>query len=155
MMEQETEARGRVVPSARLRVRAQTVNGQKIPKRQLRAEGEAYPPEINACDPKPATYGECEARGLGTVARCPYVSCKYHLALEVSPQAGSIRTIFPDRDPDAVPATCALGVAARGEHTLEQVGAIMNITRERVRQLEDRALAKLARAVAARRLDDD
>ncbi len=39
--------------------------------------------------------------------------------------------------------TCALDVADRGGTTLEDVGAIMNLTRERIRQVEVRALAKL------------
>ena len=39
--------------------------------------------------------------------------------------------------------TCALDVAARGPHTLEEVGAIMLITRERVRQIEAGALRQL------------
>ena len=40
--------------------------------------------------------------------------------------------------------TCALDVADRGGTTLEEVGAIMNLTRERIRQVEVKGLAKLA-----------
>jgi DNA-directed RNA polymerase sigma subunit (sigma70/sigma32) len=43
--------------------------------------------------------------------------------------------------------TCALDVADRGGITLEEVGAIMNLTRERIRQVETRGLLKL-RAIA-------
>ena len=39
--------------------------------------------------------------------------------------------------------TCALDVADRQGITLEEVGVIMNLTRERVRQLEMRGLSKL------------
>jgi hypothetical protein len=39
--------------------------------------------------------------------------------------------------------TCALDIADRGGTTLEEVGAIMNLTRERIRQVEVKALAKL------------
>src|SRR5262249_56164800 len=39
--------------------------------------------------------------------------------------------------------TCALDVADRGGTTLEEVGAIMNLTRERIRQVEVKGLAKL------------
>jgi hypothetical protein len=39
--------------------------------------------------------------------------------------------------------TCALDVADRGGATLEDVGAIMNLTRERIRQVEVKGLAKL------------
>ncbi|HEX8907607.1 MAG TPA: sigma factor-like helix-turn-helix DNA-binding protein, partial [Anaeromyxobacteraceae bacterium] len=43
--------------------------------------------------------------------------------------------------------TCALDVADRGGITLEEVGTIMNLTRERIRQVETRGLLKL-RAIA-------
>src|ERR1035438_5017031 len=39
--------------------------------------------------------------------------------------------------------TCALDVADRRGTTLEEVGAIMNLTRERIRQVEVKGLAKL------------
>ncbi len=39
--------------------------------------------------------------------------------------------------------TCALDVSDRGGTTLEEVGAIMNLTRERIRQVEVKGLAKL------------
>ena len=43
--------------------------------------------------------------------------------------------------------TCALDVADRGGITLEEVGAILNLARERIRQVEVRGLLKL-RAVS-------
>ena len=39
--------------------------------------------------------------------------------------------------------SCALDVAERGGITLEEVGQIMNLTRERIRQVEVRGLEKL------------
>lgn len=42
--------------------------------------------------------------------------------------------------------TCALDVAEQGEHTLDAVGEPLGITRERVRQVETRALDDLARS---------
>jgi DNA-directed RNA polymerase sigma subunit (sigma70/sigma32) len=39
--------------------------------------------------------------------------------------------------------TCALDVAERGGITLEEVGEIMNLTRERIRQVEVTGLGKL------------
>jgi DNA-directed RNA polymerase sigma subunit (sigma70/sigma32) len=39
--------------------------------------------------------------------------------------------------------TCSLDVADRGGITLEEVGAILNLTRERIRQVEVRGLCKI------------
>jgi RNA polymerase primary sigma factor len=44
------------------------------------------------------------------------------------------------------------GVGCGREHTLEEIGADMDVTRERVRQIELRALRKLRRPESARRL---
>ena len=38
--------------------------------------------------------------------------------------------------------TCSLDVADRGGITLEEVGAILNLTRERIRQVEVRGLVE-------------
>ncbi|MFY3742456.1 sigma factor-like helix-turn-helix DNA-binding protein [Anaeromyxobacter sp. Red801] len=42
--------------------------------------------------------------------------------------------------------TCALDVADRGPLTLDEVGKILGVTRERVRQIEVAALEKLQEA---------
>lgn len=42
--------------------------------------------------------------------------------------------------------TCALDVADAGQHTLAEIGEVLGITRERVRQIEHIALDKLRRA---------
>ena len=74
---------------------------------------------------------------------CPWVACKHHLYLDVNPETGSIKINFPDLEPWELPDTCALDVAERGGITLEEVGEIMNLTRERIRQVEVRGLLKL------------
>ncbi len=78
---------------------------------------------------------------------CMFISCKHHLYLDVNPATGSIKLNFPDKEVWELADTCALDVADRGGITLEEVGAIMNLTRERIRQVETRGLQKL-RAVA-------
>jgi hypothetical protein len=74
---------------------------------------------------------------------CLYVSCRYHLYLDVNPVTGSIKINFPDKEVWELEETCALDVAERGGITLEEVGEIMNLTRERIRQVEVSGLDKL------------
>ena len=61
----------------------------------------------------------------------------------MNPTTGSIKLNFPDKEIWEMEETCALDVADRGGITLEEVGAIMNLTRERIRQVETRGLLKL------------
>ena len=88
---------------------------------------------------KPRVREEC----AGGERPCPFVSCKHHLYLDVSPRTGAIKLNFPDLEVWEMNETCALDVADRGGTTLEEVGAIMNLTRERIRQVEVKGLAKL------------
>lgn len=74
---------------------------------------------------------------------CPFVSCKHHLYLDVNPRTGSIKLNFPDLEVWELTETCALDVAERGGMTLEEVGELMNLTRERIRQVESVGLDKL------------
>lgn len=74
---------------------------------------------------------------------CGFVSCRHHLYLGVNERTGSIKLNFPGLEVWDLPESCALDVADRGEMTLEAVGELMNLTRERVRQLEASALEKL------------
>ena len=71
------------------------------------------------------------------------MSCKHHLYLDVNPDTGSIKLNFPHLEPWEMSESCALDVAERGGITLEEVGGIVNLTRERVRQVEVRATTKL------------
>ncbi len=79
---------------------------------------------------------------------CPFVSCKHHLFIDVS-RAGSIKFNFPDLIRadgtiafEKMRATCVLDIAAEGGATMERTGRMMNVTRERIRQIEARALRK-------------
>jgi hypothetical protein len=88
---------------------------------------------------RPRTRAEC-AEGPRP---CPHVSCKHHLYLDVSPHTGTIKLNFPDLEVWELSASCALDVADGGGVRLEDVGILMNITRERARQIEAKALGKL------------
>jgi hypothetical protein len=90
---------------------------------------------------RPRTRGEC----VGTARPCPWVGCRHHLFLDVNEDTGGLKINFPDRSLDDLAETCALDVADRGVATLEAVGELMNLTRERTRQVEVRGLIQLQR----------
>ncbi|HEX3775904.1 MAG TPA: sigma factor-like helix-turn-helix DNA-binding protein [Polyangiaceae bacterium] len=117
-------------------VRARTISVKRMTKRELEI-GKLLYPETDYY--KPRMRAEC-AEGPRP---CPYVSCKHHLFIDVSPRTGAIKLNFPDLEVWELGESCALDVADRGGTTLEDVGAIMNLTRERIRQVEVKALAKL------------
>src|SRR5687767_3754116 len=120
----------------RTRPRSKTIAMKRLTREELRVGAAMYPPvDI----PRPTTRAECreEARP------CPWVACKHHLYLDINPETGSIKINFPDLEPWELQHTCALDVAERGGITLEEVGEIMNLTRERIRQVEVRGLLKL------------
>lgn len=118
-------------------VRARTISVKRMTKRELEL-GRLLYPDVDEVQ-KPRTRAEC-ANGERP---CPFVSCKHHLYLDVSARTGAIKLNFPDLEVWEMTETCALDVADRGGTTLEEVGAIMNLTRERIRQVEVKGLAKL------------
>jgi len=117
-------------------VRARTISVKRMTKRELEI-GKLLYPETDYY--KPSAREEC----VDGPRPCPYVSCKHHLFIDVSPRTGAIKLNFPDLEVWELGESCALDVADRGGTTLEDVGAIMNLTRERIRQVEVKALAKL------------
>jgi len=119
-------------------VRARTISVKRMTKRELELGRMLYP-EVDDVE-RPRTRAECS----DAPRPCPFVSCKHHLYLDVSARTGAIKLNFPDLEVWEMSETCALDVADRGGTTLEEVGAIMNLTRERIRQVEVKGLAKLA-----------
>lgn len=87
---------------------------------------------------RPATRAACKS----AQRPCPFVSCAHHLYLEAT-STGQIRLRFPDLEPWELTESCALDVADRQGTSAEEVAGVLNLTRERVRQLEVAALEKL------------
>lgn len=109
--------------------------------------------DLAALAERPKTRADC----VGGERPCPWAACRYHLLLDVTSE-GTIRVYAEDIE--EMHETCALDVADREEEgaTLEQVGDLLAITRERVRQIETRALLKLNRLGMIRKRvtgDDD
>lgn len=100
----------------------------------------------------PKTRAEC----VDGPRPCPWVRCKYHLLIDVKEKGGlvvnfetGLRTLSTRRSLDeewldaaverldTMKHTCVLDVADQGEHTLEEVGELYGLTRERIRQIVD------------------
>ncbi len=92
---------------------------------------------------RPRTRGDCLEGGSNAIRPCPWISCRHHLAIDVT-KSGSVSLPWRDTPLEELEETCSLDVAERGGMTLEDVGALMNVTRERTRQLEEATLAKLS-----------
>lgn len=115
---------------------------KRMTKRELRLGALMYPEEPSRIR-LPMTRGDC----VDAERPCPFVSCKHHLYLDVSPRTGSIKLNFPDLEPWELEHSCALDAADRGGLTLEEAAERMNITRERLRQLEVKAFVSLRQAL--------
>jgi hypothetical protein len=131
----------------RSRARARTISIRRLSKAELNRGRALYPEEDYW---RPTTRAQC----ADMERPCPFVSCKYHLYIDVHPVRGSIKINFPDVEVWEMTDTCALDIADRGGITLEEVGEIMNLTRERVRQLETQGLARLQGMDDVTRLHD-
>ncbi len=135
-------------PKRKLRTRgdrphARTIAPRRLTKEELR-QHDLLLPILDEYD-RPQTRAECK----DAPRPCPFVSCRHHLYLDVNPYSGSFKLNFPHLEVWELEETCSLDVADRDGVTLEEVGEIMNLTRERIRQVEVRGLLKLKLAGAA------
>ncbi len=125
-----------------------TMSRREMMREQRRRERAGEVVEVEHYD-RPRTRAEC----IHGPRPCLFVACKHHLYLDVNPETGSIKVNFPDKEPWDLADTCALDVAERGGVTLEEVGELLNLTRERVRQVEVEGLRKLKEVSAKHELD--
>lgn len=130
------------------RRRSKTMSRKEMARdlRRRRLTGQTDPEEEELMrlieQTRPKTRADC----VNGPRPCLFVSCKHNLYLDVNPETGSIKLNFPDKEIQELQYTCALDVAEKGGITLEEVGEIMNLTRERIRQVETRGLMKLREA---------
>lgn len=106
-------------------------NGERVTIDDIRIGALLYPEKIE----KPKTRRECE-KGERP---CRFISCRYNLYLEVT--NGNVKTL--PWDIKDLKESCALDVAAKGDQTLEFIAELLDLTRERVRQIEEKAFTKL------------
>lgn len=126
--------------------RSKTESMQRVSKRQLALWQERSAGDEELFVDRPLTRGDC----VDGVRPCPYVSCKHHLYLDVNPITGSVTLNFPNQEPDELEHSCALDIADNGGGTLEMVGGVFNLTRERIRQIEGKILVKLKKSKSIR-----
>lgn len=88
-------------------------------------------PAEEPLEQRPRTRGDC----ADAPRPCPWVGCRYHLAYEVS-FAGGLKERFPGKELEELEHTCALDVADLGPQPLDNVAFLMNVSAERVRQIE-------------------
>ena len=84
---------------------------------------------------------------------CPYALCRHHLFLDVLSN-GDIKMNFPDLNIWDMKETCVLDIADEGSNSLVTVGKYKNITRERIRQIEAKALNSFYKKVLFNNLSD-
>lgn len=132
----DEKAQGRDQRQRRSRLRPKTIAGKRLTRAEIQ-EG------IRLVDDmwyeRPKTRADC----VDGPRPCPFVSCKYHLYLDVKDETQSIKLNFPHLEVWEMEHSCALDVSEQGGMTLEEVGHILNLTRERVRQVEVAGLDRL------------
>lgn len=114
------------------------------PTLRERHEGSRGPRSLPVLsESRPRTRGEC----VDGPRPCPWVSCRHHLYLDVTepyegPGGGVRSTVVTSHlgELEDLPETCSLDVADRGVNTLEQISQLFGVVRERVRQIEAKAL---------------
>jgi len=121
-----------------MRLKPKTVSRRELKRQKWNIE---CPEDVKAIldQDRPRTRANCR----DGQRPCIFVSCKYNLYIDVNPVTGSIKFNFPGIDIWDLPETCALDIAEKGGITLEEIGGLMNLTRERVRQLENDAMQKI------------
>ena len=99
--------------------------------------------QLPVLDPStmPRVRADCLPGGCNAARPCPWTCCRHNIAAEPGWSGGDSCVLdVTDRNPAGV--------------TLEQVGDLLGLTRERIRQLEVRVLGRIARARAAKELRD-
>ncbi len=85
------------------------------------------------------TCGHTEDEMVRHSRPCLFVACRHSVYLDIT-SVGSIKLTYPDLEPDELEVSCTLDVSDHGSLTLEEAGELLAVTRERARQLEEKAL---------------
>ena len=110
---------------------------------RLAQEAKRHEKNLEVLSDRPRTRADC----VDGPRPCPWVGCSHHLYLDVNPENGSIKFNFPDIEPWDLETSCSLDVSSEEGATLDEVGDFMNLSRERIRQIEVQVLEKLADSI--------
>jgi hypothetical protein len=95
---------------------------------------------------RPHVRRDCLPGGMNEERPCPWVACKHHLYLDCICDSRSIEPVLianTCKNPENMEHSCVLDLVENNKaYTLEYIGGLLGIVRERVRQLEDKALAR-------------
>ena len=87
----------------------------------------------------PLTRGGC-----ADVPRpCPHVGCRHHLYLDLAGRRGNVRIAFAGKEPWELEHSCSIDVAEVRPRILDEMAAVLGITRERTRQIFERAMERM------------
>ena len=154
-------------------VPGKTIDMRRVSLRERRRLTLATPAETYW---RPGTRADCAS----LPRPCPYVTCQWHLLLDVPEPGTSVKLNFPDLVEDRLhhgplredgsfftggggrleegpfleemAETCALDVAANGAHTHEEIAPLLNLSRERIRQVEDETFVRLKKKLSVREM---
>ncbi|MEK7477347.1 MAG: sigma-70 family RNA polymerase sigma factor [Candidatus Coatesbacteria bacterium] len=96
------------------------------------------------------SVGPDDDRNMGEIIEDPGARSPLDQAADriFEERMGALLATLPDREQKIL--CLRFGLRAEEPHTLEDIGAILKLSRERVRQIESRALRRLRNALAAR-----
>lgn len=107
---------------------------------------DACPAELRELEfARPKTRGDC----VDGPRPCPFASCRHHLLFDMVRDgrgATRLKLAHGHDDPTLLEESCSLDVADSGGMVLAEVGEILGIVRERARQIEAKATAKIREA---------
>lgn len=107
---------------------------------------------------RPRTRADC----VHAERPCPWIGCRYHLFDELAPRLLMVPRDQLRDEPDerllnvlfGMEYSCSLDWAAKGPNTLDRIGGMFGVTRERIRQIQDKGLKRLkARCIGSTKRD--
>ena len=115
-------------------------------------EGELASHHVLAYPPK--SWGQCQARGLGTTTPCPWARCRHSLLCDIAPPSPKNQTevhevidLSDTCDEILERPTCSLAVATGGQVEPERIAELLRISLGLQELIQRHALLKVAAAL--------